>query len=242
MAVSPRPHKNLRIDGLHSVFEHGRNDPAVLAELTHELSFRDSSAASALKEQIDQRIALLDTTSRRDGNKPTLQSASRPQVHDTDHTGASPSSQAATADVRNGQVDRLRSALDRVRRKLLDLSANNRLLNYRFTARSLRVVEEVPDQLFQQLVEGRELIIEPLPEPRRDEMITPDQDTDPTLFSADETTPASTWGGHSKRLAKRFRRSQDEIVFSKKWQDCWRSFTASTRRARTDVDTPSGLN
>ena len=51
---------------------------------------------------------------------------------------------------------------------MLDLSNGNRLLNYKFSDRSrrhVRIVDEIPDQLFGRLDEGRRLVFKSLPEP-----------------------------------------------------------------------------
>lgn len=70
-------------------------------------------------------------------------------------------------------IDPVRSAqaqfgvvLERLRKRLLDLSANNKLLNYRHpTGSSLRLVDEVPSQVFARLEGGGEMTFVPLPDP-----------------------------------------------------------------------------
>jgi len=55
-----------------------------------------------------------------------------------------------------------------LRMRLLDLSNGNRLLNYKFSNRSrrhVRIVDELPNQLFGQLDDGRRLVFKSLPEP-----------------------------------------------------------------------------
>lgn len=57
--------------------------------------------------------------------------------------------------------------LERMRKKLLDLSAKNQLLNYRHPkGRSLRVIDEIASQLFERLTEGRPMYFAPLIVPR----------------------------------------------------------------------------
>jgi very-short-patch-repair endonuclease len=56
-----------------------------------------------------------------------------------------------------------------LRKRLLDLSNSNRLLNYKFSSRSrrlARVVDELPDQLVKKLENGKRLVFKSLPEPR----------------------------------------------------------------------------
>ena len=72
--------------------------------------------------------------------------------------------------------------LERMRKRLLDLTTRNRLLNFRHLKRSsLRVVDEIPDQLFELLTDGKDLWFKPVPEPRRKDWIlagADEQDTD----------------------------------------------------------------
>lgn len=65
----------------------------------------------------------------------------------------------------------LRRHIDEAREKLLDLSARNRLLNFRHTAaNSLRVVDEMPGQLFSALQSGRTFAFDPVRAPTMDEL------------------------------------------------------------------------
>ena len=48
--------------------------------------------------------------------------------------------------------DQTASALESVRHKILDLSLRNKLLNYKLTAKHLRIVDEMPNQIFNALV------------------------------------------------------------------------------------------
>jgi very-short-patch-repair endonuclease len=55
-----------------------------------------------------------------------------------------------------------------LRRRLLDLSNRNRLLNYKFSnrgRRQLRIVDELPDELLRKLLDGKRLVFKALPEP-----------------------------------------------------------------------------
>src|SRR5262249_44207130 len=63
------------------------------------------------------------------------------------------------------------SVLQETRRKLLDLTARNRLLNFRHTAtNSIRVVDELPDQLFKHLIDGSAFTFDPVIEPTKEEL------------------------------------------------------------------------
>ncbi|MCP4650465.1 MAG: DUF4011 domain-containing protein [PVC group bacterium] len=57
-------------------------------------------------------------------------------------------------------------ALESIRKRLLDLTKRNRLLNYRRNKSSIAIVDEVPDQVFDYLFnQNKEMIFDPLPEP-----------------------------------------------------------------------------
>jgi very-short-patch-repair endonuclease len=61
----------------------------------------------------------------------------------------------------------VKTALQGVRSKLLDLTRRNRLLNYKESARSIRVIDELPDEVFRLLVlEGKEMEFVPLRDER----------------------------------------------------------------------------
>lgn len=63
-------------------------------------------------------------------------------------------------------------ALENLRMRLLDLTARNRLINFRHTKRgSLRIIDELPDQLVEMLLAEKEMRFLPIPEPTRDELI-----------------------------------------------------------------------
>jgi len=63
-------------------------------------------------------------------------------------------------------------ALDNLRLRLLDLTARNRLINFRHTKKgSLRIIDELPDQLVETLLAETEMRFLPVPEPTRDELV-----------------------------------------------------------------------
>jgi very-short-patch-repair endonuclease len=62
--------------------------------------------------------------------------------------------------------------LENLRQRLLDLTLRNRLLNFRHTKRSsLRVIDELPDQLYHELIDGKTFRFIPIVEPTRHECI-----------------------------------------------------------------------
>ncbi|WP_334018294.1 DUF4011 domain-containing anti-phage protein Hhe [Alteromonas sp. S015] len=63
-------------------------------------------------------------------------------------------------------------ALQSIRNRLLDLTSRNRLLNFRYGKSGfVRVIDEMPDQLAVNILEGREFTFIPVDEPTRDELI-----------------------------------------------------------------------
>ena len=62
--------------------------------------------------------------------------------------------------------DPIKEGLEQLRKRLLDLSKRNKLLNFRHSIKScLRVVDELPDELFKHLKDGTSLVFKPVPEP-----------------------------------------------------------------------------
>ena len=63
-------------------------------------------------------------------------------------------------------------ALENLRMRLLDLTARNRLINFKHAKNSsLRIIDELPDQLVETLMAETEMRFLPVPEPTREELI-----------------------------------------------------------------------
>jgi len=68
-------------------------------------------------------------------------------------------------------ADYIANQLGQYRRKLLDLSTRNRLISFKHDPKArhhVRIVDEVPDLVFERLVAGRSFRIDPLPVPKED--------------------------------------------------------------------------
>ncbi len=97
---------------------------------------------------------------------------------------------------------RIEQRIERLRQKLLDLSTKNRMLNFQHPKAScLRVVDELPHQLFDVLREGTTLTFEPLadPTPREIEAYNaprPDQVRRATETKSTVRPDAATWARH----------------------------------------------
>jgi len=72
---------------------------------------------------------------------------------------------------KSDMIDPALKALENLRMRLLDLSARNRLLNFRHTKGTLRIIDELPNQLSASLLSETEMRFLPVPEPRIDELI-----------------------------------------------------------------------
>ena len=62
--------------------------------------------------------------------------------------------------------------LENIRKRLLDTTRRNRLINFRLNQKDcLRVVDELPDQLFDVLIDGKSMSFLPVPEPSEKQLI-----------------------------------------------------------------------
>ncbi|MEI6064446.1 MAG: DUF4011 domain-containing protein, partial [Pseudanabaena sp. ELA748] len=62
----------------------------------------------------------------------------------------------------------VRQTIRKFQDKLLDLSARNKLLNFKFSENArtqIRIVNDSPDRIYKRLNEGKRLVLETLPEP-----------------------------------------------------------------------------
>ena len=59
------------------------------------------------------------------------------------------------SDSSTDQLASIALTIEKLRLKLLDLSLRNPLLNFKFTKRTLRLIDELPDQVFSSLIDGR---------------------------------------------------------------------------------------
>ncbi len=103
--------------------------------------------------------------------------------------------------------------LERVRKKLLDLSRRNNLINFRETRRTIRIIDELPDETFRLLVnEGKSMQLLPFDPPDEVECSTLDDETlkqgelplemelgaDPAVHSGDATNSEGESGTASE--------------------------------------------
>ena len=78
---------------------------------------------------------------------------------------------SASIDIPAEKLDISRRRVADLRERLLDLTTRNRLLNYKHSDRSrthVRVIDELPDVLYQKLQDGRSMALKSLPQPDED--------------------------------------------------------------------------
>jgi very-short-patch-repair endonuclease/DNA polymerase III delta prime subunit len=68
------------------------------------------------------------------------------------------------------QADQVRAGLEQIRLRLLDLTTRNKLLSFRHTASTLRIVDADLDQLYSALISGEKLPFVYVPEPTKEEI------------------------------------------------------------------------
>jgi very-short-patch-repair endonuclease len=96
----------------------------------------------------------------------------------------------------------IQQSIERLRQKLLDLTTMNRMLSFKHPKAScLRVIDELPHQVFAGLVDGATFTFEPIPEPSRRELEAyqaPRPDEVPRAGARVEPTrpDAATWARH----------------------------------------------
>lgn len=101
------------------------------------------------------------------------------------------------------ETQAIEARLQRLRTKLLDLTTTNRMLSYRHPRAScLRVVDELPAQLFESLMAGETLVFEPVAEPTQRELDafhSGDPSRVPRANAAvgREKPDAATWAKHT---------------------------------------------
>lgn len=105
-----------------------------------------------------------------------------------------------------GSPDHIRGGLEQLRKRLIDLSKRNKLLNFKHGLKScLRVVDELPDELFSRLKGGASLVFRPVPEPPlEEENITQGASAQPLLSSTPSSNETSTAPRRRRMPAKEY--------------------------------------
>jgi very-short-patch-repair endonuclease len=152
-----RHYAERKIEELEQLFERGKDEPRIVLELLKELGYRNTPRAQKLKavvakhrREVDRTIIDLDAVN--------LGSLHDDIEYDDDDF----------QNLDDSEQERLLTAYESLRVKLLDLSKRNRMLNYNVNARAknqLQIVDEVLEEAYAQLVAGTHLRIDALTEP-----------------------------------------------------------------------------
>ncbi|MDY6929754.1 MAG: DUF4011 domain-containing anti-phage protein Hhe [Pseudomonadota bacterium] len=178
-----RPYLALDVSRLSKLVNGNAQDKSLLETVLFELKFRKTGAAKQLKRRVEQ---LLDSPS--DGENASIgmpqSQAGLPQKDEIrtkqprkikESSGAMSKEQdpQAANSFLNSADPFVLESLELMRKKLLDLTARNRLLNFPIQQKgsALRIIDEVPNQLCEELLADHELKFRPVPPPTRDQLI-----------------------------------------------------------------------
>ena len=157
------PLQSVNITRLRVIYQESKSDARILLALREELRKRRTKNARELLAIVQRQLDRV-TAKQRDE-----MSAGKPTADDTRVSGET--GDGAEGPARRVLSSRELAAQKRIadlRMRLLDLSNGNRLLNYKFSNRSrrhVRLVDELPDKILDNLVEGKRLTFKSLPEP-----------------------------------------------------------------------------
>ncbi len=169
-----RPYFEHNLQDLNAEFADHFGDLRTLRKLLMELERRKTQGARELKNRVSVRILELmeaGHSASSDGRAtPTDGAGGNPGSYDGQTLTLTNPVQDQTPGVMNAiqsagcQSDDAADTLREIRQRLLDLSRRNTLLNFRHPrGKSLRVVDEVPGQLVERLLNGDSFVFEPLP-------------------------------------------------------------------------------
>lgn len=175
--MSNRPYLYKSTDELAALVQEHWADHARLVEIQQELSHRSRKSAVRLSLKIGERLIELK-------NKP-LMPAEQEEQQINCRDGEEHYKMDRTEPMMEPEDDSIDSepfvpgdaqfsfeSLEVVRKRLLDLSGRNTLLNFRHsTTGCVRFIDELPDQLYFQLEAERELQLIPIPEPQRAQLL-----------------------------------------------------------------------
>lgn len=183
---------------MREVYHDNSHDNAILRLIAAELFLRKTKAARLLRQDILQHLKSAgeslftvitmetESSSDRTSNSTSVSHRRISAGHSTqaqkDFLDHSPDD-TGYLDANSPQARAAGPRLAELRRSLLDLSTRNRLLNFKHSnrgARFVRVVDEVPSEIFNQLQDGREIELVPLPNP-------PDEPKDESTLEFRET-------------------------------------------------------
>ncbi|MDO6564393.1 DUF4011 domain-containing protein [Amphritea sp. 1_MG-2023] len=159
-----QPLLSLTTDQLESLYKDSSADKLSLEKVLDELSHRTSKKAKALATEIQDS---LNSKGQSFESKEPMRDAVTARETEADDI-----QEGKSADKVEKANDFSYESLESLRKRLLDLTGKNRLLNFRYSkAGEIRVIDELPDQLHEFLISDRRLNFEPVPEPLKEELI-----------------------------------------------------------------------
>lgn len=178
-----RPYLALDVSRLSKLVNGNAQDKTLLETVLFELDFRKTGAARQLKRRVEH---LLDLAGQQSGDSRevhplkadvTQHEELRPikpkQAKESSRPMSEEQEQQAADNFLNSGDPFVLESLELMRKKLLDLTARNRLLNFPIHQKgsALRIIDEVPNQLCEELLADRELKFQPVPPPTRTQLI-----------------------------------------------------------------------
>lgn len=163
--ASNRPLRSLTADQLESLYKGSSADKLNLEKVLDELSHRTTKKAKALATEIQSSLNSKDQSFE---NKVPMND----DVLAARETEADDIQETKSADKVEKVSDFSYESLESLRKRLLDLTGKNRLLNFRYSkAGEIRIIDELPDQLHELLISDRRLSFEAVPEPLKEDLI-----------------------------------------------------------------------
>jgi len=181
--MEQRPYLALDISRLSRLVNENARDRSLLETILFELEFRKTGAAKQLKRRVEQLLSVLCQgpgtveTEQPLGSFTLNKDQSRvgkPKLEQESSGSMSKERDQQTTENFLSSVDPfVLESLELMRKKLLDLTARNRLLNFPIQQKgaALRIIDEVPNQLCSELLAERELKFKPVPHPTREQLI-----------------------------------------------------------------------
>jgi len=178
-----RPYLALDISRLSKLVNSNAQDKVLLEAVLLELSFRKTSAAKQLKRRVEQLkdSSDLGLSVSVDISCPHIGTPQNREFRTKKSIKVLESSEPMSKEQGHHTVESFFSSadpfvlesLELMRKKLLDLTARNRLLNFPIQQKgaALRIIDEVPNQLCDELLADRELKFKPVPPPTREQLI-----------------------------------------------------------------------
>ena len=175
-----RPYLALDVSRLSKIVNRNTSDTSLLKDVLFELSHRKTAAARQLQRRVEDLLKAHPSRAPEQKQSRTAESekervvrAERPSKTKKSEPMSNEQNDRAADDFLNSSDPFVLESLELMRKKLLDLTARNRLLNFPLHQKSaaLRIIDEVPNQLCEELLADRELRFKPIPSPTRRQLI-----------------------------------------------------------------------